>query len=418
MSTLTGIIIRIGERLLRWRWGIIAFISLSIMVFEVVEHQVTTTLQALHTQFVFEVLVFSITFPVFVGVCLSIALRNQSLHQRLRRELEFHRSLNFALAGVQSWDDLARLLYQHLGLLLPINGLALLVYHGSLAAYQVVAACGEDLTSLRSLIPGVTNELCPIGVSDSTTSLTLCRCLDQSWDLSGRRVYCLPLFYEGFPLALILSLLPQTFDLKPEQSHLLAGAEWKIASTVECLYNTSIQSRHLSQVERINLRRSLNDRLDPPLSYLRFKLTEISEPENLQPGRLQHDLKLLRGVVDETYLEIRKALDKLIVDITPDLITNLQTCIAKIEARSDIRIRLVNEGQTLILPYSLQQQILYAFQETMENFEKQGRGHWIEVRLSRLPRGLIVSVTDHGSGYEFEEQEQPQVHLWFPIPHD
>lgn len=445
MSTLTGFFNRWGERLLRWRWGVLTFISLLITAFEVVEHRVTT-LKVLHHQFVFEVLVFSLTFPLFMGVCLSVALHNRSLRLRSQRELEFHRHLNTALANVHLWDELARLLYRSLGQTLPLRGLALLVYQAPVAAYEVVATCGEDFTDLQRMIPIVTMEHCSFSDSDRASPLTWCQCLEQTQGLSTQRIYCLPLFYDHFPIALMLCLLPHNFRLSPVQTHLLAGAAWKIASAIEYLQSSSSLDRSTSRLEPIKVTRSLDDMLDPRLSYLRFKLSKISQREDLQPERLHRDLEQLRQVVNETYLEVRKALDKLVLDVTPELITNLQTCLAKIQARSAIRVRLLTDERSLFLPLDLQYQILHAFQEAMENFERQADGHWVEVRLSRLPQGLIVTITDQGTEDGINEWQQsensalahehllmdgpawtmpqtlrhdnPRLHLWFPIPHD
>jgi len=445
VSTWTDFFVRLGERLLRWRWGILALISLSIIAFEVSEHRVTT-LSVFHHQFVFEVLVFSITFPLFAGICLSLAIRDRSLRSRALRELEFHRNLSAGLAAVHNWDDLARLLYQSLRQMVAVRGVTLLVYRPSVAAYEVAAAWGEEFVRSSRLIPLAVQDHCSISAASDTSPLLPCHCLQRS-NAMAQEACCLPLFYNDLPVALILCLFPHSLRSKSTQTRALAEEAWKIASAVEYLDIQDALALHQGSGEagQQMVVHGLHAGLAARLIDVRRQLSQINPGEDLQLDVLRQELERLRQIVNEAYSEVRQTLERLLPDVTPDLTTTLQVYIHKIRSRSALRVTLVAEDRPLYLPPPFQRQVLNTFQGIIENLEKQSHKQQVEVRLLRLERGLMMTLTEHDDEDQIHAQrnggpeatferpssegdqdgsqtaamvvERPLIRLWFPLPY-
>jgi len=153
--------------------------------------------------------------------------------------------------------------------------------------------------------------------------------------------------------------------------------------------------------ERAHIARDLHDSLGQSLGYLRFKLDEFTINDILSDNDgFRQELAQMRDVTNEAYELVRSMLAAARLSNSTDLATALLAQARSVGNRVCFKVQLTAEGQPRSLSPIVQQQVLYLFQEALNNVEKHARARQVDINLAWTQETLTIIFADDGCGFE------------------
>jgi PAS domain S-box-containing protein len=166
------------------------------------------------------------------------------------------------------------------------------------------------------------------------------------------------------------------------------------------------QAEREREKERERIARDLHDSLGHSLGYLRLKLDQFAYAEELGDAvDFGREVAQMRDVADQAYEIVRGMLATLHPSNADDLPTTLLALARAAGQRADFTVQLSSEGSVQPLHPIVQQQILYLFQEALNNIAQHAGADRVDLDLSWTEDALTVNITDDGCGFDINAVE-------------
>ncbi len=163
----------------------------------------------------------------------------------------------------------------------------------------------------------------------------------------------------------------------------------------------SIDQANAVDAERYRLSRDVHDSLAQEVSYLHFKLDQLTvDPGALDIDETYRQLDHLRDVAGQAYKRIYDMLALQRVPASTNLPEVLLRHAERIGKRAQFEVGFTSVGEVCLLSPSLRQQLLYIYSEILSNVEKHSGAKHVEVRVDWQPGELAITVNDDGCGFD------------------
>lgn len=194
---------------------------------------------------------------------------------------------------------------------------------------------------------------------------------------------------------------------KPAQLDLMKAVGSQIALAVRNaqLYSQLRQSAVLE--ERYRLSREMHDGVAQTLGFLGMHAERLEHMIGRQDADvLQEELKELRGVIAEAYLDVREAIDglRLTVDRPGGFASALQAHVEDFTRRTGLPVDY-SGLEDLDLPADLALHLLRITQEALANVRRHADADHVSVSLGRDNGHLELTVADDGRGFDFNNPQ-------------
>ena len=199
-------------------------------------------------------------------------------------------------------------------------------------------------------------------------------------------------------------LLLASSPASPYSRHTLTFLSAIAAQLALTLHTARLYARLEQQAileERTRLAREIHDGLAQNLAYIRWKLYQIDRwQQQGDTSRLVQEMGLLRQVVEESYQEVREAIEGL--RLTPDPQRSFADILTDYAQRFALRTGLHIELhiEDVQLPLATQIQLLRVVQEALSNVRKHARASRVTVALSKDREGIHLRIQDDGVGFD------------------
>jgi PAS domain S-box-containing protein len=168
--------------------------------------------------------------------------------------------------------------------------------------------------------------------------------------------------------------------------------------------------------ERERIARDLHDSLGHSLGYLRLKLDQFASFEDTgDETAFRQDVTRMRDVADQAYEIVRGMLATLHPSNADDLPTSLLALARAAGQRANFTAQLTSEGPASTLPPVVQQQLLYLFQEALNNVTKHAGAQQVDICLSWTEDTLTAALADDGCGFDVGDMEAAPGHYGLRI---
>jgi two-component system sensor histidine kinase UhpB len=153
--------------------------------------------------------------------------------------------------------------------------------------------------------------------------------------------------------------------------------------------------------ERMRIARDLHDTLGHSLGYLHLNLDELAESDALaEHDQVRKRLARLRDVANEGYELVRGMLAASLSSDASVLATALLVQARAAGQRAGFKVQLTSQGQSRFLSPIVHQQLLYLFQEALNNVEKHAGARRVTMDLAWGTDSLAISLADDGQGFD------------------
>lgn len=395
----------LGEWLLKWRWGLVILWGLTVLTKETLEHQIWK--RAGLGDFVSDSLLYGLVFPMVFGITLTILVASRTKHIWTLYYQNLRRNLRQQLGDAWSHADIAGVFLQFLRVVMPIIGASVIAYDRATGRYESILEWtlkeGGDLPR-----PNPTNKhpdcifsqfLLP--QSERLNAPCLCQISTSGEETIG--CYWLPLFHTQASVFGAHLYLPPGKKPEADQLSLLNEVAPEIETAFERvqLQQTVDRQQDFRDAEQKRMARDVHDSLGHSLAYLRLKLDQISmQFDQAGQNPLLHEVEALRDVAKEAYDQMREIL----VALTPEYQSNLQTTLLnyaeRIRDQVVFKLDLQHSGRPRNMPYLVQRNVFYIFQEALTNIEKHANARQVQVSLRWHAGGLEMDILDDGIGFD------------------
>jgi two-component system nitrate/nitrite sensor histidine kinase NarX len=151
----------------------------------------------------------------------------------------------------------------------------------------------------------------------------------------------------------------------------------------------------------LRIARNLHDTVAQNVSYLRFKLDQLSTSAvKSEPAEFQQELTKTVAVADEIYEQMRDTLEELRITKDQDLEQTIQQYAAQAAERTGFSLSIRNIGQPKALPPRKSRQIMYIVREALNNVEKHASAENVDILMHYSDEEFVLSVRDDGVGIQ------------------
>lgn len=208
---------------------------------------------------------------------------------------------------------------------------------------------------------------------------------------------------EGDTLGALFLGSPEPGAFKPAQVELMKAIASQIALAVRNvqLYSQLRQTAVLE--ERYRLSREMHDGLAQTLGYLGMQAERIQTmAERGEADRLPAEIKDLRQVIAEAYLDLRETIDglRLTVDRPGGFNGALQAHVDDFTRRSGLPVDCSCVDAPSDLPPEVALHLLRITQEALTNVRRHANASRVWVSLARENGCLELTVSDNGQGFD------------------
>ncbi|HNS01923.1 MAG TPA: GAF domain-containing protein [Anaerolineae bacterium] len=208
---------------------------------------------------------------------------------------------------------------------------------------------------------------------------------------------------EGKTLGALFLASQEPGAFKPAQVELMRAIASQIALAVRNaqLYSQLRQTAVLE--ERYRLSREMHDGLAQTLGYLGMQAERIEGMvERGEAERLPAELKELRQVIAEAYLDLRETIDglRLTVDQPGGFYGALRAHVADFTRRSGLPVDCSRVDALADLPPDVALHLLRIAQEALANVRRHAHASRVAVSLARENGALELTVADDGQGFD------------------
>ena len=402
-----GLLYRIGQLTLRFRWYLIFGLGLFVLFFEgyeLFEHPEAPPFTDPHVRF--EILLYlSVIFTV--AFLTEVYVRLLKMHSQALDVLKLKHILSQNFTFTKDWADVCQQVTQKLGEYGPFEDVLLLVYDTVEGSYQSAAswkAGGAGKSSLHDLSTMKMGECHHRDAYDSNR-LKACTCSHMISALDGTGGYCVPIHEGDKPVARLYFRLTPGVKLTRELSHLLENITDEIAVTLTTTRLRQEQEEMKIAQSTEELRRiishDLHDTIGQNLCYLRMKLDQFSQPE--RQGELvlvKPELENMRDLANESYELVRGLLVAISPEPSVQLGNLLEYHTRLVSERTGINISVLNQGQPVDLHPEAIHHIYLICREALNNIEKHALAQRVEVHIIWGKGALQIKIVDDGKGFD------------------
>jgi two-component system nitrate/nitrite sensor histidine kinase NarX len=411
--------VRLSEGLLAWRWWLMGLISLLVIMVEIEEH-VDALQSGYPPDFLRETFIFGIVIPLLNGMVLTLLARTRADKNIAERDLSQAYSLSQSLAQAKTWEELTSVIVEFPSKILSVAGASLYVVESAGDNYELEASWMQEEQRPLKPLASLNGELC--SSCELNTRLTvryLMPCSHQEIpQLNGTlRSYCMPLIHRDITMGLLILYFPGEMTVMNSQVRQLLGASPEIALALESarLQKTALSQERVTGAERRRIARNLHDTLGQNISYLRFKLDQLTAGDVLEEiSDIRHDLERMREIADEAYGQVRATLEDLQIGSNLDLGKAILEYADLLGRRAGFQVHLAVNGRPHTLSDDVKRQLLYIGREALNNIEKHAHAHNVHVELLWTHEALSLSISDDGAGFD-SSSAPPEGHFGIKI---
>jgi signal transduction histidine kinase len=407
-----------GQKLLKWRWGIIVGIGLLVFIAEFVLHN-----GAHPTGLDFEVIIeFSIELILLVvgGILLGALGRMAQDKSTAFSHISLRDTLSRQVSTSTNYNQVVKIIVEFPHNIVPCVGTVLLLYNPSSDLYEPEGTWGFYGTNPPANIPYSSSELCPScenAISSATPALLNCTCKIAQSSSSTYNRYCLYLVKANTPVALLHIYISEKTVITKDQQELLISLSPDMALALDDARNKRMNYLLMENVEADHKRiaRDLHDNLVQSLVYLRYKLEQLTgEKALVEIEDVQRDLEHLREVADEAYVAVRSTIKDMKTNSSTDLMTALSEYTHSVEERVNYIFCFDSQGQPKPIPADIARQVLYIYKEILVNIEKHAGAQKVGIKLDWKSDNLFLTVMDDGRGFQLNHDPSDE-HLGLSI---
>ncbi len=184
-----------------------------------------------------------------------------------------------------------------------------------------------------------------------------------------------------------------------------------VVATVPYRINLNIRRRIEREAiveERRRIAREIHDGVAQSLSYLNLKTKRVSDlvsSQDIVPAITE--LGEIRGIVQDTYEDIREAIDQLSTETRSlPLVAALGNYIREFSSSNSIQVQFgVPKSFTRLSPVA-ELQLLRIVQEALTNVRRHAVASKVEVKLESTSESVEVVVRDNGQGFNLLDLEK------------
>ena len=395
---------RIWLRFLHFRWWLALAISLAIVVYEIVEHNIR--LDSLNFMLLIEIVSIGLLLPFLIGILLQ--LLNGYVHQRFRwlKQQETADLIQEQALEIDTWEEFAEFMANFPRHLFPVERVlffqlvskeikpGLLLCSSWPTPGPIVASVGEALQAQfdQGFFLGDLQAF-PLSVDGQTA-------------VSSTRWVCQPLAVEDRIAGALILKMAAGNQLSQTDSRLLKLLTPMLS---RIMVQLGQPSDYLEQQTR--LVRRLHDSVGQNLSYSLLKINELkSSSENGQTD-IGDDLTALNNLLLDTYQIVRGMLSELKPSAAQELTTQLYQTAVELTQDTSLEIKIQSEGTAVLLLPSVKNQILSIFRELIINIVKHAAATSIHLHLIWKPDLLVISLEDNGIGMHHNPNHSPSFGL-------
>lgn len=217
---------------------------------------------------------------------------------------------------------------------------------------------------------------------------------------------CVPLLVEDRVIG-VLSLSnkkgPDTFS-QEDLDRLLIIAQ-PVARIVSMILAQREADAESSVWARKQLAREIHDGPLQTLSSILLTLRLYEEFRQRDPSQAEEELQRARQHTEGALQELRHLVFDLRLPESTDLslVQELQQYLSDFQGRSGIEIEYRVIGEERELPLNVKSNLYRIAQEALSNVRRHAAAQRVEVRLDFRPHELVLTIRDHGKGFELEE---------------
>jgi signal transduction histidine kinase len=393
--------------LIQWRKVILAVLTLSICVMEIIEHP----------DFLLEELpYFYLELGIYIGllfiasIMIDIAMRAVEIKNQTINILDTRRNLSLQFSGAKDWDETLKIVLQYPSSFAPVLATSLLIFNPDLNEYRTERSWTAPKTEIniqKITFPG--EACCAHDLHAVTAEIHQvdCKTLVKN---ANRKYACyhITLQYGNAPVGILNIVMPENRRLKSDQTQWFSNTAEDIAIGLSAAKQR--QEQHAIEVvsaasnERLAIARDLHDTLGQNLGYLHFKLDQILiDNDTTTCPATRTELEGLRNLANESYELVRNTL-VILHHKTDHAISELFNAHAQIIAkRTGISVSVNEEGLPRLISPDHLKQLLHAFKESLYNIEKHSGASEAKVCLSWTDTHLKVRIGDNGRGFDIKE---------------
>lgn len=395
----------LGDWLLKNRWWLVVLASLSVFVYEFLEHYPLLE-ESPHT-FAYELLFYGLILPVSAGLIFSQLAASRSELAWMVYSQNLVGNLGMQLQEVHAFHDLADAFLQFVKVVMPLSGATIYSCDQQTRTYKPILnwSSKKDLDIANSPLE-CNAEDCPcLAASPEREGALLQPCRDPKMIAlsDAAACYCLPLSFSDVPVAGVRLYFPHRSQPSQDHTRILNEVAPVVASTFRRIQLEQLMKsqNRMVESEQQRIARDVHDTLGHSLAFIRLRLDQISlEFDSTRADAMRREVETLRDVAKEAYDQMREVLIKLSPDENSNLNNTLLNYAEKISQRANFHVRLHQLGERRGLDHLTQRNIFYIFQEILTNIEKHAHARKVDVNLQWLEDGLEIKVEDDGIGYD------------------
>lgn len=399
--------LKIGSWILSRRWQLIILISLSIFVYELIEHW--PLLGFSNKNLLFELFVYGLLIPFGAGLVFSQLVVDRAELAWLNYYQNLGNNLGVLLQNANSYEELANTLLQFAKVVMPLTGAIFYIYDEDTKRYKHISnwptqSEAEILETTFSCNPASCSCLSE-NLNQDQKTITLRPC-HNNWSIPGQKNslgYCFPFLFSGKPVASAIFYMPRKSPPTSDQVLLLEDVSPVIAAAFHRRQLEDLMIKHENNLdaEQKRIARDVHDTLGHSLAYLRLKLDQISITlEQRDTSVFQRDMENLRDVAQEAYNQMRNVL----ATLTPEQGTSMNLSLMKyanmISQRFNFKLKFHYDGNEFAFPLQTQQNIFRIFQEAMTNIGKHAGAKQVDITLNWQPTNFQMDIKDNGKGFD------------------
>ena len=399
--------------LLDWQWWIIIPLGMSILVLETIEHW-DGLLTNQDVGFFYAEVGLLLLMVIITEVLISTLTNILADRARSNNLLLQKHNLNLRLTTALDLTGIENVLTQFVQSVEPNTSMALFVYDGYQHKLRRIGSPGTSQATVPLQMPGDLSGCVKGLVLEDTTleQIEICPLIGYHPAQNGQRAYCLPLRYGAKLIGLIHLFLPVQKTFRPEQSELFEQTSNDIANVLQAMIEKKSREEISISEATSNLKlefaRDLHDTLGQNISYMRMKLEQLNDNDQLMSEKLQKEVRRMYDAANETYDLMRGTLAFLKTNDSMHLGDMLADYARQVSERSGIQIPLKASGQETRLRPRAVRQIFFMFRESLNNVEKHSGASHVLVDLEWETDQLVLKITDNGKGMDPEHAEIEQ----------
>jgi signal transduction histidine kinase len=404
---------RFQSYLLENFWLMPVLLSIVTFLSEYVDHHHEGPLLD-NREFLREVLIFSIIFPLILGVIIYYLKKIFEERNTISSDMGLLLKLGKDLSKAETWDDLLLPIRDFLQKTIPVERIYLSVFDPVDKGFKIASKWSNDFPLDDTLAPTV-SELSEKSffhskslLSSGTNSTNLFQMDTPNHEVQR---YCLPLQLNDFIIAVVIFDLSSAEVILPEQNPMISTIIPEITMSVAHVYSREyfMDQNQSRQEERKRIARVLHDTLAQDISFLSLKLNFLREQDSLIGIlEVQRDLERMQTVAQNAYDQVRGTLDSLVPEVSQNISQAIRILAHAICDPSEIQVNFTNTGQPQLLPAETKRKILNIANEALTNVVKHSGASEVNVNICWSEEQVTFEFEDHGKGFTPEESIKDQ----------